>query len=83
MIPAMKYNIPVRVKNSYNPEHPGTGTCPSSQLPRGMTCLKKKHASSALQQMPCGMPTRAEDEAMRTQLTTTHHPHISLVSKKF
>lgn len=25
MIPAMKYNIPVRVKNSYNPDHPGTG----------------------------------------------------------
>ena len=24
MIPAMKYNIPVRVKNSYNPSHPGT-----------------------------------------------------------
>lgn len=24
MQPAMKYNIPVRVKNSYNPSHPGT-----------------------------------------------------------
>lgn len=24
MLPAMKFNIPVRVKNSYNPEHPGT-----------------------------------------------------------
>ncbi|KAI0566043.1 Aspartate kinase [Gracilaria domingensis] len=24
MQPAMKYNVPVRVKNSYNPDHPGT-----------------------------------------------------------
>eukprot|EP00952_Eustigmatos_sp_NYUAD-ZCMA_P008394 34971-Eustigmatos_ZCMA.PRE.1 len=24
MIPAMRSNIPVRVKNSYNPDHPGT-----------------------------------------------------------
>lgn len=24
MVPAMKYDIPVRVKNSYNPDHPGT-----------------------------------------------------------
>ena len=24
MVPAMRYNIPVRVKNSYNPDHPGT-----------------------------------------------------------
>eukprot|EP00624_Nannochloropsis_granulata_P000129 evm.model.NODE_10460_length_6450_cov_19.326511.1 len=24
MVPAMRFNIPVRVKNSYNPDHPGT-----------------------------------------------------------
>ena len=24
MLPAMKFNIPVRIKNSYNPSHPGT-----------------------------------------------------------
>lgn len=30
MQPAMKKNIPVRIKNSYNPEHPGRGLARAS-----------------------------------------------------
>lgn len=32
MLPAMKNNIPVRVKNSYNPDHPGTVIVQSREL---------------------------------------------------
>ncbi|CBZ54162.1 Aspartokinase/homoserine dehydrogenase, related [Neospora caninum Liverpool] len=48
MLPAMKHNIPVRVKNSYNPEHPGTlvvqaepsgGDASLAAVPDGVTAV--------------------------------------------
>lgn len=43
LLPAMQANIPVRVKNSYNPEHPGTLISrqePLTELARAVTCKR-------------------------------------------
>lgn len=42
MVPAMRYNIPVRVKNSYNPDHPGTVITASKEAATLVTAITSK-----------------------------------------
>lgn len=42
MVPAMRYNIPVRVKNSYNPDHPGTVITATKEAPNLVTAITSK-----------------------------------------
>lgn len=42
MVPAMRHNIPVRVKNSYNPDHPGTVITATKEAATLVTAITSK-----------------------------------------